>query len=48
MTVVRFERRIEHPIEADAADKLFHTVLGLASLGAGLASPRERPSVAPV
>lgn len=29
-------------IEADAADKTFHTVLGLASLGAGLAS-RGRP-----
>ena len=29
-------------IEADAADKTFHTVLGLASLGAGLASrPRQ-------
>jgi hypothetical protein len=29
-------------IEADTADKTFHTVLGLASLGAGLAS-RGRP-----
>ena len=29
-------------IEADAADKLFHTVLGLASLGSGLLSPGER------
>jgi Domain of unknown function (DUF4383) len=29
-------------IEADAADKLFHTVLGLASLGAGLASGGAR------
>jgi hypothetical protein len=29
-------------IEADAADKTFHTVLGLASLGSGLASPPER------
>ena len=27
-------------IEADAPDKLFHTVLGLASLGAGLVSRR--------
>ena len=35
-------------IEADAADKLFHTVLGLASLGAGLASPREPVAPAPV
>jgi hypothetical protein len=33
-------------IEADAADKLFHTVLGLASLGAGIASP-ARPVAAP-
>ena len=32
-------------IEADAADKLFHTVLGLASLGAGLASPAGRAQV---
>jgi hypothetical protein len=30
-------------IEADVADKTFHTVLGLASLGAGLASP-PRPA----
>jgi hypothetical protein len=29
-------------IEADAADKLFHTVLGLASLASGLLSPGER------
>jgi hypothetical protein len=29
-------------IEADAADKAFHTVLGLASLGSGLASPPAR------
>ena len=29
-------------IAADAADKTFHTVLGLASLGAGLASLRPR------
>ncbi len=29
-------------IEADAADKLFHTVLGLASLAAGLLSPGAR------
>jgi hypothetical protein len=29
-------------IEADAADKLFHTVLGLASLGSGLLSPGQR------
>ena len=28
-------------IGADAADKLFHTVIGLASLAAGLASSRE-------
>ena len=34
-------------IEADVADKTFHTVLGLASLGAGLASPRDRPATAP-
>ena len=32
-------------IEADVADKTFHTVLGLASLGAGLASP-ARPAAA--
>jgi hypothetical protein len=30
-------------IEADAADKIFHTVLGLASLGSGLASRPARP-----
>jgi hypothetical protein len=34
-------------IEADAADKLFHTVLGLASLGAGLASRPRRPEPRP-
>lgn len=28
-------------IAADTADKLFHSVIGLASLGAGLASPAE-------
>ena len=31
-------------IEADVADKTFHTVLGLASLGAGLASSPRRTS----
>jgi hypothetical protein len=34
-------------IGADAADKLFHTVIGLASLGAGLASRPARPRAAP-
>jgi hypothetical protein len=34
-------------IEADVADKAFHTVLGLASLAAGLLSPRERAAPAP-
>jgi hypothetical protein len=34
-------------IEADVADKTFHTVLGLASLGAGLASPARPASVPP-
>lgn len=34
-------------IEADVADKTFHTVLGLASLGAGLASPRGGVAPAP-
>ncbi len=29
-------------IEADVADKTFHTVLGLASLGSGLASGGAR------
>jgi uncharacterized protein DUF4383 len=33
-------------IEADAADKLFHTVLGLASLGAGLLSRPQRAAPA--
>jgi hypothetical protein len=36
-------------IAADTADKVFHTVIGLASLGAGLASPprpRAEPTVA--
>jgi hypothetical protein len=36
-------------IAADTADKIFHAVIGLASLGAGLASPaapRPEPTVA--
>ena len=33
-------------IGADVADKLFHTVIGLASLGAGLASRPPRPAAA--
>jgi hypothetical protein len=36
-------------IAADTADKIFHAVIGLASLGAGLASPaapRSEPTVA--
>lgn len=34
-------------IGADLADKTFHTVIGLASLGAGLASRPPRPRAAP-
>jgi hypothetical protein len=34
-------------IEADVADKTFHTVLGLASLASGLLSPPERPAARP-
>jgi hypothetical protein len=34
-------------IEADFADKTFHTVLGLASLGAGVASPPQRATAPP-
>jgi hypothetical protein len=34
-------------IEADVADKTFHTVLGLASLAAGLLSPPQRAAAPP-